>query len=87
MSLTRLSIIRVAVVLIIISANFAVGWYLFNRYVQINDERIIYKEEINNPRINKGLINKVIENFEERKVYKKNEEIENEQDNIDPFYN
>ncbi|MDD3647135.1 MAG: hypothetical protein PHS44_01360 [Candidatus Dojkabacteria bacterium] len=84
---TKLVIIRVAVLLIMTGAVFFVGWYLFDRYVQLNTDQSSYQtEELNNPRLNESLLKSVKSNFETRRIYSKGETVNYDVKDKDPFY-
>ncbi len=81
--------IRIVTFLVIVLATFAVGWYLFVRYLQIEgigDSTTRVKEELNTPRLNDALVKEMNKRFKERRLYKGGENINVTIPEEDPFY-
>ncbi len=69
--MSKLNIIRIIIIVLLISANFFIGWYLTTRFLQLNEPILRFRsEEVNNPRLNLPLIEKIISEFENREEYK-----------------
>lgn len=86
---SRLIIIRIGVMIVVIVTTFAMAWYLFTRFWELKEEpRLlnISQEEVNNPRINKSLLEGLTEKFEARKLYTKEDQSSIQIEEKDPFY-
>lgn len=86
---TRLFLIRIGVTSFMILAIFAIGWYLFTRFVELQGAQVTItsgQEEVNNPRINRSLLESLTEKFENRKLYSKDEQVFVTIEEEDPFY-
>lgn len=85
---TKLGVVRIIVFLLIIVATYAVGLYLFERYVQLNDEQVTQQvEEVNNPRLNHKMLEKIDENYKSRKIYSPEDTIDVQIPESSPFSN
>ena len=85
---TKIVLVRVFVLAIMVIATFAVGWYLFERYTQMNKRSSsVQNEELNNPRLNTALLDKVSKEFEIRLEYVNGDQIEVVIPESDPFNN
>ncbi|MBU0976084.1 MAG: hypothetical protein ABIE03_00390 [Patescibacteria group bacterium] len=84
---TKLLIIRIVVLLIMVFAVFFVGWYLFDRYVQLNSDQSSYQtEELNNPRLNEPVLKSIKGDFGARDIYSKGDKVDFTVKEKDPFY-
>jgi hypothetical protein len=83
----KLVIIRVCATTILVIASYAVGWYIFSRISQLNKPKNpIAEEDINNPRLNKMLLNQIKEDINTRRLYTPNDSIDIQIEENDPFY-
>jgi hypothetical protein len=86
----KIIIIRLTVTVVIVSATFALGWYLYGKFSRLSElgKEDIYEQtgEINNPRVDRVMMKKVMENMSLRKVYTGTEQIQRTTPEPDPFY-
>jgi hypothetical protein len=83
----KLVIIRIFATTILIIASYAVGWYIFTRISQLNKPKSpVAEEDINNPRLNKGLLNQIKKDENTRRLYTPNDTVDIKIEESDPFY-
>jgi hypothetical protein len=83
----RLFIIRLVSTVLIIIACFMFGWYLYSRYSQLNSPgSVVREDEINNPRLNYNLLERLSNEFEDRTYYSQDYGVSVEVSEADPFY-
>ena len=86
----KIVIIRLIVTVVIVSATFALGWYLYGKFARLSElgKEDIYEQtgEINNPRVDFVSMEKVMENMNIRKEYAGTEQIQRSTPEPDPFY-
>jgi len=83
----RLMIIRLIATVMIVLASYAVGWYIFSRFTQLEEpDDLVKEDELNNPRLNKNLLEDIRDEVSNRKFYSGNDEVSIEVEEQDPFY-
>lgn len=70
-----------------VAAAFFMGWYMFDRYIQITESKsTVQTEELNNPRLNESLQRKVQSTFNQKKIYSEGDIVNYSTEEKDPFY-
>jgi len=84
---TRLMFIRLAATIMIVVATYAVGWYIFTRFSQLKEpDKLIKEEEMNNPRLNKNLLQDLKNEMNSRNIYSSGDTVSVDVPEGDPFY-
>ena len=88
MSGQRVFLIRIFVTAFVIFSSFAMGWFLYTRFLQLTEEEniVVGTTEVNVPRLNLNEMQQVLDRFEGRKMYLEEDQVPTDTPEKDPFY-
>lgn len=79
--------IRLAATIMIVIATYAVGWYILTRFAQLEEpDKLIQEDEMNNPRLNKILLQELKDEINKRDIYSESDSISIDIPEDDPFH-
>lgn len=84
---SKILVIRLVSTVIVIMAVFFSAWYVFSRYQQLEKQtETVREEDINNPRLNRGVVDEFYSEYESRYDYKNDTPGDIQVEEKDPFY-